>query len=703
MMFRLRPRTSILSLAALGLALTTNCGGDSPAPTETGSPAASVTAIVISGQPSSPMLLASSVQLIATPLNASGAIVSDQTVTWTSSDESLAKVSASGLVTALRAGSATITAKSGSAVSTVTLDLRGGGPVGTGGATIKTLDDAVALTIPSGAVLQTTVVLVRPLVGGVIDPRMVTGSAVEIGPESFTIGKLGSLTLRYDPTKLAAGTVESALQLYTLTNGVWLQVQGSTVDPIAHTVTGGFFRAGSYAVVATPVARITMGGALAGGALYVGQTSGLTATAYDANDGVLAGRVLTWTSSNTSVARVDAMGLVTAAGAGTATITAAADGQSATVSVPVLAATTGSWSQTEEWSTFQGNPRHTGEILATLDVRSFRQLWTSGGVRGPVTLGDGKVFAGRQTTLVALDALTGTQQWSYDLGARDSYDPPAFGNGTVYMQTGGHSNSFVWAVSSADGTLRWRTAYGNQWSSWYAPVIVGQGVYVAAGYYGGMDSYDATTGTKRWSVALNQYDLWTPAVANGLVYAYTGDYSPKLTVADATTGAVSYEIPDPNFDWRGWSMNLAPVLGSQNDVIAQPDDRLISFDLGGKKIRWEVTGWGSTWGSNWQVTVAGGVIYAFNGNQVEARSEADGSQLWTWPLPDGATPVGTMIATSNLLFVSTSRMGIGATYALDIASHRKVWSYPLSGYLAIGANGVLYIANNSQLAAIALR
>jgi hypothetical protein len=315
------------------------------------------------------------------------------------------------------------------------------------------------------------------------------------------------------------------------------------------------------------------------------------------------------------------------------------------------------------------------------------------------------VYGLNKSLLVALDARTGSPQWAYDLGARDSYDPPAFGNGTVYMQTGGHSNSFVWAISSTDGSLRWRTAYGNQWSPWYAPVIVGQSVYVAAGYYGGLEAYDGTKGTQLWTFPTNQYDLWTPAVANGLVYAYTGDYSPKLSVVDAATGKASYEIPDPNFSWRGWSMNLAPVVGSQNDIIAQPDNRLISFDLGARKIRWQVSGWTSPWGNAWQATVSNGVVYAFNGTQVEARSEADGSPLWTWPLPASGAPVGTMIATSNLLFVSatSSTSSSGITYAVDLASHRRVWSYPLSGQLAIGANGVLYIAGNDQIVAIALR
>jgi hypothetical protein len=567
------------------------------------------------------------------------------------------------------------------------------------------LDSAVTLSVPSGALAQNTVLLFRPVVGGLLDSRMVAGSAFEVGPETLRLGRSGTLSVRYDPTKLATGTTESALQLYTLLGGAWIQVRGSTVDVTTHTVSGAFTRAGSYALSATPVNRIVIGGTLAAGALYVGQSGSLTATAYDANDDVLASRAITWTTSNAEIARVDGDGVVTAVGTGTATITAAADEQTASTTVLVLAAPVPSWSQTTEWSTFQGNARHTGAIAATLAPAAFHELWTVTGVRGPVTLGDGKVYGISSSSAVALDARTGKQQWAYDLGPRDSYDPPAFGNGTVYLQTGGHGNSFVWAISAADGSLSWRSPYGNQWSPWFAPTVVGETVYVAAGYYGGMAAYDAATGTSLWSIPLNQYDLWTPAVADGLVYAYTGDYSPKVSVVDAATGTVRYEIPDPQFSWRGWSMNLAPVLGTQNDLIAQPDNRLVSFDLANHSIRWQVTGWVSPWGGAWQATVAGGVVYAFNETQVEARRESDGAQLWTWPLPASGGPIGTMIATDNLLFVSATAAGAkaGVTYALDIASHRRVWSYPAGGLLAMGANGVLYIAGPDKLIAIAVR
>src|SRR5947199_6562971 len=69
--------------------------------------------------------------------------------------------------------------------------------------------------------------------------------------------------------------------------------------------------------------------------VQVGQTVQLTATPKDANGTPLTGRVVTWSSDNTSAATVDGSGLVTGVAAGSATITATSEGQSGTASVTV--------------------------------------------------------------------------------------------------------------------------------------------------------------------------------------------------------------------------------------------------------------------------------------------------------------------------------------------------------------------------------
>jgi len=65
------------------------------------------------------------------------------------------------------------------------------------------------------------------------------------------------------------------------------------------------------------------------------RTGQLTATLRDALGNILTGREVKWSSSNTSVAKVDGDGTVTAQERGNATITATSEGKSGTASVVV--------------------------------------------------------------------------------------------------------------------------------------------------------------------------------------------------------------------------------------------------------------------------------------------------------------------------------------------------------------------------------
>lgn len=73
--------------------------------------------------PSSVIGQGGTVQLTANGVNDDGSTRTLNDVTWTSSDESIATVSGTGLVTAVKAGNATITANSGSITGTTTINV----------------------------------------------------------------------------------------------------------------------------------------------------------------------------------------------------------------------------------------------------------------------------------------------------------------------------------------------------------------------------------------------------------------------------------------------------------------------------------------------------------------------------------------------------------------------------------------------------
>lgn len=55
-----------------------------------------------------------------------------------------------------------------------------------------------------------------------------------------------------------------------------------------------------------------------------------------------------------------------------------------------------------------------------------------------------------------------------------------------------------------------------------------------------------------------------------------------------------------------------------------------------------------------------------------------------------------VLLAKNSAFVSTNL----STYAVDLMTHKAVWSYPVIGNLALSSNGVLYLQGVNTLTAV---
>ncbi len=353
----------------------------------------------------------------------------------------------------------------------------------------------------------------------------------------------------------------------------------------------------------------------------------------------------------------------------------------------------------ETWPTYQANAQHSGFVPVALDTSKFAPRWQrpvgDGSPLNPIAVGDGRLFVTTlgyfsNAGLFVHDADTGNELWRVTYGDVFSVNPPAYHAGKVFLQTGNHaSDTYLRAYFADSGALAFQAAHAAQWESYLAPTIVDGTVYVDGGYYGGMYAFDENNGARRWFAGfLPQYDQWTPAVDASYAYAYLGEYSPALYAVNRADGTLAFRIDDPNFDWNGWSMDGAPVLGGANDVFAIHNGRLIRFDLTGRRIAWELprtfTG---------QPSVAHGVVYAIDSGALTAWSQTTGAFLWSFGLPTEKL-VGPIVVTETHALVPGER----ATYAVDLLSHTSDWSYPLTGALAL-AGGSLYIASYSGVLA----
>ena len=227
-----------------------------------------------------------SVKLTATVLPEN---TKDKTVTWTSSDESIAMVDTEGQVKAVALGTATITATCGSVSATCSVTV------------VETPAESVTIS-------QKTATL---KVGETV------GLTATVLPENAT-----DKTVTWTSSNNSVATVDAKGKVIAVALGT------ATITATCGSVNATC----SVTVVATPAESVTISHKTA--TLRVGGTVGLTATVLPENT---TDKTVTWTSSDKSIATVDAKGKVTAVALGTATITATCGSVNATCSVTVVA------------------------------------------------------------------------------------------------------------------------------------------------------------------------------------------------------------------------------------------------------------------------------------------------------------------------------------------------------------------------------
>ncbi|WP_282937315.1 DUF4350 domain-containing protein [Paenibacillus sp. RC67] len=245
----------------------------------------------------------------------------DKTVAWTSSNSAVATVTANGLVTAVGAGTATITVTTTDGHFTATAE--------------------VAVTAPSTNV-------------------SVTGVALDKTALSLNVNGTEQLTATVQPAdatdKSVAWTSSNPAVATVTANGLVTAVGAGTAT-ITVTTTDGHFAATAEVTVTAPNTNVSVTGITLeqpAVSVRIFGTVSLTATVQPAE---ATNKAVVWTSSDESIVKVDANGVVTAIGLGVATITAATvDGNfTATSNVTVFSSSSGSSSHGGSGSSGSGS------------------------------------------------------------------------------------------------------------------------------------------------------------------------------------------------------------------------------------------------------------------------------------------------------------------------------------------------------------
>jgi lysophospholipase L1-like esterase len=315
-----------LALAILAVGL--GCGeGTAPPPP--------VSAVVVSPSPATfDLVVGGTGMFTVVTKDAKGTALVDRTVTWTTSDPAKATVAA-GLVTGVGLGTATITASSEGVSATVDVKIKEGAVCGTSGCSFTGSQGAIAVSVPAGAVTQTTNLTVEPASNAPANPRVLPGTAFNFGPGGAAFPTPPVITIKYDPATVASDSPESGLLLYEVQGTSWRIVPGSSVNPTTKTVTGPVSHTGIYAVLMqAKVETVAITGDFT--PIPVTSTRQLGATLKD-SEGLTLNRAVVWSSSDPSILSIDpATGLATSNKLGTVTVTATSETKSATQSLTVI-------------------------------------------------------------------------------------------------------------------------------------------------------------------------------------------------------------------------------------------------------------------------------------------------------------------------------------------------------------------------------
>ena len=223
------------------------------------------------------------------------------TIVWSSSNTAVGTISASGVLTAVSAGTTTVTATSGSVKGTASV----------------TVTSPVQNVTPVLTSINVTPATANILIGGT---QVFTAAANDQNgdPMSVVISwtssneTVGTIDASGNFSALAAGTTTIKAANGTVNGTASVTVTTSTPTPVLTTIT-----------VTPATANLLIGG-----------TQKFTAVAKDQNGNVMT-PVLSWTSSNDTVGTIDASGNFSALAEGTTTIKAANGTVNGTASVIV--------------------------------------------------------------------------------------------------------------------------------------------------------------------------------------------------------------------------------------------------------------------------------------------------------------------------------------------------------------------------------
>ena len=336
---------------------------------------------------------------------------------------------------------------------------------------------------------------------------------------------------------------------------------------------------------------------------------------------------------------------------------------SATLPLPVAAAGSDALA-------YQINTGHSGRQAAgALSVGSLAQKWTvtlggtggslagAGDVSYPVIAG-GRVFVSVEhtdtygTTLFALSAATGATDWSVGLAGTYGFSALAYDGRRLFaLNYDGVLTAFV----AATGHELWSVQMPGQYSFTAPPTAYDGIVYVSgAGVGGTVYAVSEADGIVRWTGGVANGDKSSPAVDGSGVYV---SYACQQDYRFSLRGQLVWHYAT---GCEGGGGSTAVLHGSALYARGALDTPILLAKSSGKQV--------GTFASNTAPAFDNTNMYTLQSGNLVAVDPSGSPSRWAYG--DG-TFVTAPVVNNGVVYVGSST---GTVYGVSVTSHTKVWS-----------------------------
>jgi outer membrane protein assembly factor BamB len=380
-----------------------------------------------------------------------------------------------------------------------------------------------------------------------------------------------------------------------------------------------------------------------------------------------------WSSSNQAVLTVSPQGLLTAVSNGTAQVTMAYSGFSASITVQVFTPKPYSTATRTNSVALQIDAAHSGRVTlggAGLAL-PLSGRWTAtlnGEVWYPI-VADGRIFVttaapalphpnGYGSSLYALDVTTGAVVWGpVDLpNATYSWASMTYDDGKLFVV---NFNGLVRAFDAATGAALWsQSMFGHIMN---APPVAANGL-LYLGMSGNVLAVEQTRGGLLWSARIDGAHS-SPAVSADGVFVSTNCHAYKF---HPLTGAKLWEYTGPCIGGDGRTPAYADGRLFVRDPAFMPFSPVNSPNAIFNAATGVATG---SFPSRELPALADGFAYTLQNGTVSALNLSTGGTAWSFPGDQGL--VSPPIVIDNAVAVGSSS---GTVYLVDRTSGTQLWS-----------------------------